>query len=77
MFQRIASLTDEARFYAFRLSFDETVQRHAGRPQAAEFTPEQMRAWYRGWDPLPFVDERPIQPDESVDDVVQRILDNR
>lgn len=26
--------------------FEETVRRHATRPQAAEFTPDEMRAWW-------------------------------
>jgi predicted kinase len=77
MIERIAGAADEARFYAFDLTFDETVVRHASRPQSAEFTPEQMREWYRGWDPLSFVTERPLRPDEDLDAIVERVLQDR
>lgn len=75
--ERIATAADDARFHAFDLAFDETVRRHATRPQSDEFTSEQMREWYRGWDPLPFVAERRITVDEPLDAVVARILGER
>jgi predicted kinase len=75
--QRIASTADDARFHAFDLAFDETVERHATRPQAAEFTEKQMREWYRGWDPLPFVAEGRIDSAEPVSAVLARILGER
>jgi len=77
MLERIAGAATDARFYAFHLSFEETVQRHAGRPQASEFSPDQMREWYQGWNPLPFVTERQIPPEEQLPEVVRRILDGR
>lgn len=77
MLERVAHRSDDARFFAFDLSFEQTVRRHAGRSQAAEFGPDQMRPWYRGWDPLPFVAERRILPDEALSDIVQRILEDR
>jgi predicted kinase len=42
------------------VSLDETLRRHATRPQAAEFTPEQMRGWYAPRDLLGFGDEQII-----------------
>lgn len=34
------------------ISLDETLQRHAGRPLAAEIAPEQLQQWYRPRDVL-------------------------
>lgn len=75
-FRRVVHKEREG-FSAFDLSFEQTVRRHAGRSQAAEFGPGQMRPWYRGWDPLPFVAARRILPDEALSDVVQPILEDR
>jgi len=71
---RVAARTNDARFYAFDLSFDETIRRHAMRPKAAEFDVEEMRSWYHGWQPLAFVQERPIKASESAEAIVDRIL---
>lgn len=46
--------------YYLDVSFDESVRRHATRPQATEFTAEQMRAWYRERDLLGVPGERVI-----------------
>lgn len=77
MLERVASTATDSRFYAFDLSFEETVRRHARRSQASEFTPDQMREWYRDRDPLPRAVESPIKPDEALVDIVQRILEDR
>ncbi|GAA4750217.1 kinase [Amnibacterium soli] len=74
MLERIAALADDARFLAFDLSFEETVRRHADRPKASAFDVEEMRGWYHGWNPLPFVEEQRIGADESVAAVVRRVL---
>src|SRR5687768_3072951 len=42
------------------VGLDETLRRHATRPQAAEFTPGQMRGWYTPRDLLGFGDEQVI-----------------
>ncbi|MCD7053141.1 hypothetical protein LRS58_20705 [Rhodococcus sp. BH2-1] len=58
MLERLAAAAiDGAFFYAFDLSFEQTVDRHITRSEAAEFTPEDMRGWYRGHQPLPFAAE--------------------
>lgn len=77
MLGRVAAASQDARFYAFDLSFEETARRHATRPQANEFTVEQMADWYHGWQPLPFVAEKRITAEESLRELVSRILDNR
>jgi predicted kinase len=77
MLERIATSASDARFYAFDLPFEETTRRHAGRPEAREVSTAQMRRWYQGWDPLPFVAERRILTEEELPAVVRRILDGR
>lgn len=77
MLDRISSMSTDARFYAFDLTFEETLRRHAGRSLASEVSQDQMRAWFRGWDPLPFVTEQPILPGEDLAAVTQRILRGR
>ena len=77
MLERVAALADDARFLAFDLSFEETVRRHARRGKATAFDVEEMRGWYHGWDPLPFVEEQRIGPDDTVAAIVRRILAGR
>lgn len=61
-------------WYYFDLLFEETVRRHATRPQAAEFGPEQMQGWYRERDFLPFVSETMIRPEQTLTQTVEIIL---
>lgn len=61
-------------FYYFHLPFDETVRRHATRPQATEFSPEDMSGWYRESDLLGTPAETIIGANDSLDDTVTRIL---
>jgi hypothetical protein len=74
MLGRLAGGTEDARFLAYDLTLEETERRHATRPQAAHFGAAELREWYRGWDPLPFVEEQRIGPEASVQDVVDRVL---
>jgi predicted kinase len=74
MLQRVAQEADDARFFAFDLPFDETVRRHAMRPKSGDFDVEEMRTWYHGWQPLPFVQEHRIGPEESASQVVDRVV---
>ena len=61
-------------WYYFDLPFEETVRRHATRPQATEFGPEQMRAWYKERDLLPFVNETVIGSEQTLTQTVDTIL---
>ncbi|WP_261663691.1 kinase [Deinococcus sp. Marseille-Q6407] len=60
-------------WYYFDLSFEETVRRHAARPQAAEFGAEQMSQWYQERDVLPFAAEQIIGPESSLEETADRI----
>ncbi len=77
MLERISHTAQDARFYAFDLSFEETVRRHETRPKSSEFTSLEMSEWYHGWQPLLFVEERRIDHSESVEEIVGRILADR
>ena len=74
MLHRVAAASDDARFYAFDLTFEETVRRHATRPKVGDFSAEEMAAWYHGWQPLDIVAEHRITAAEPPEEVVERIL---
>jgi adenylate kinase family enzyme len=54
--------------------FDETLRRHAGRPQAAEFTPELMAQWWATDDRLRVAGEMVIGPRSTAQEIVDRLL---
>lgn len=58
--------------YYFDVPFDETVRRHAMRPQAADFTPAQMRCWFVPDDRLRIDGEKVIAA-SSLTDTVESI----
>ena len=47
-------------FFYLDVSLEETLRRHGTRPQATEFTEDQMRGWYRPKDLLGFAGEQLI-----------------
>ncbi|GAB4050947.1 kinase [Catellatospora paridis] len=55
------------------IPFDETVRRHGTRPQVTDFTPDQMRGWYRERDVLGVDGEHVIGPESTFDDSVALI----
>jgi len=58
--------------YVFYLdvSLEETLRRHTLRPQASEFTAEDMRGWYRPRDLLGMPDEMVIPESASLEETV-------
>lgn len=62
--------------YYLDVSFAETLRRHAGRPQAAEFGEAEMRRWYVEGDLLPHVAETIIGEGATLDEIVARIVDD-
>lgn len=61
-------------WYYLDVPFEETMRRHAGRPQAAEFGRAQMQAWYRERDLLPGGIEQLIPAASALHDTVSRVL---
>ncbi len=54
--------------------FDETVRRHAARPQAAEFTPDDMAGWFDPDDRLGVTGEIVVPESSTADDTVRTLL---
>ena len=63
-----------SRFYYLDVPFEETMARHATRPQAAEFGLAEMQSWYRDRDLLPGAIEQIIGAASTLNDTVQRIM---
>lgn len=61
-------------FY-YELSFEETVRRHATKPQAAEYGADTMRGWYRERDLIPALNETILGPEVSLDHAVSLMMD--
>lgn len=60
--------------YYLNVPFEETLRRHATKPQAAEYGPADMRDWYRDLDLLPGAVEHIVPTDMSLDETVHRIM---
>ena len=63
-------------FYYFNITMNETLRRHASRPQASEFGPEDMRNWYRPRDLLTSIQERIIPETSTLRQTVDLILED-
>jgi hypothetical protein len=61
-------------FYYLDVPFEETLRRHAGRPQAAEFGEVDMRSWYRERDLMPGGIEQIIPAASSLEDTVRLVM---
>ena len=61
-------------FYYLDVSLAETLSRHGSRPQATEFGPDDMRAWYRPRDLLATVGEQVIPEASTLRQTTARIL---
>jgi predicted kinase len=60
-------------FY-LEVSLEETLRRHATRPQAADFGEEQMRSWYLPADLLGLDGEQVIAQSSTVEETVARVI---
>lgn len=73
----IRTLVDEADqhwIYYFDVAFEETLRRHATKPNAADFGEVEMREWYNADDRLGLAREWSIPEEHSSDASVARIL---
>ncbi|MGZ4531784.1 MAG: AAA family ATPase [Mycobacteriaceae bacterium] len=73
MLNRLRASYPGSLFYYFSVSLEETLRRHATRPKAAAFGEDEMRAWYRDRDPLPFPGEQAIPTEATLQQTVHRI----
>ncbi|MGP3951214.1 AAA family ATPase [Streptomyces sp. 7N604] len=60
--------------YYLDVPFEQTLARHATKPQASEYGEAEMRAWYRPLDLLPSGLETVIGADSSLHETVDRIM---
>jgi len=60
--------------YYLQVSFEESCSRHATRPQASEFTIDDMREWFVPDDALRWDDETTIPASSSEAETVNAIL---
>lgn len=60
--------------YYFDIPFEETLRRHATKPNSHEFGEEDMRRWWREKDYLGVPGERVIDHLQSADEIVDGIL---
>lgn len=60
--------------YYLDIPFDETLRRHATKPNAHEFGEPEMAQWYRERDLLPGLRETVIGPDQSLQATVEQIM---
>lgn len=60
-------------FY-YDLEFDETIARHASKPQAVEYGADLMREWYRERDLIPALNETIFGPEVSLDEAVHTMM---
>jgi hypothetical protein len=74
----LAALTADhrgtTRLYYMNIPFEETLRRHATKPQATEYGEAEMRAWYHELDLLPGATEKIITAEASADDTVQAVM---
>lgn len=62
-------------FY-YDLDFEETVRRHATKPQSAEYGSELMANWYRERDLIPALNETILGPNISLEDGVSLMMES-
>jgi len=62
------------RLYYLHVPFEETLRRHATKPQAAEYGEAEMTAWYRELDLLPGGIEQIVPAETSLSETVKWIL---
>lgn len=71
--QLVADHRGRTSAFRWRLDFDETVARHATKPQAAEYGPDLMRQWYQADDPLAGLDEHVFDASVGLDQAVAAV----
>lgn len=72
--RQLASEFDRVLVYYFDIPFEETMRRHASKPNAHEFGEEEMRQWWREKDALDMPGEQIILQYQSEDEVVAQIV---
>jgi adenylate kinase family enzyme len=74
MFEELIQKCPDHHFYYFDIPFEETLRRHATKPNANEFGEKEMREWYKEKDITGFDREIIIPANLSQDKVVNMII---
>lgn len=75
MLQRLlADFNGTKYIYYFDLPIEETLRRHANKPNAAEFGETEMRKWWKDKDFLGVSQEKTIKQEMSQTEVIQMIM---
>lgn len=70
----IEAFGDNVHTYYFDVPFEETIARHASKPNAHEFGEKEMREWWNEKDYLNVSGEKVLHKDMTVDDIISEIL---
>jgi chloramphenicol 3-O-phosphotransferase len=62
------------RLYYLHVPFEETLRRHATKPEATNYGEAEMATWYRELDLLPGVAEQIVSAETSLSDTVRRVM---
>lgn len=76
MLHKLVSKFDEAHVYYFDLSFDETLARHASKPNVNEYGEKEMREWWNEKDYLGTPGEKILHEDLGTEDIVREIIND-
>ena len=76
MLNRLVSNFDEAHVYYLDVPFEETLVRHASKPNAHEFGEKEMREWWKEKDYLDIRGEKVLHENLGIDDIVHEIMND-
>ena len=76
MLNELVRKFDEAHVYYLDVPFEETLVRHASKPNAHEFGEREMREWWKEKDYLGIPGEKILHEDVDVDDIVREIMND-
>ena len=76
LFETIAREFDSVHAYYYDLPFEETLLRHATKPNRADFGKEDMRRWWKEKDFIRIIPEKTLDAGMSIDEVVEMILND-
>lgn len=76
LFETVAREFDCVHAYYYDIPFEETLRRHATKPNRKEFGEEEMRRWWKEKDFIGIIPEKIIDKDMSADRTMEIILND-
>lgn len=74
MLEKLKNVCPDRYFFYVDVSFEETLRRHATKPNANDFGEEEMRKWYLAKDLTGFKDEMVIPETSSAEEATDLIM---